>query len=112
MGKDVLVGRDDGLARRKGRGDQRPGRLAAADQLDHDVDLGRRDEMGRSVGQEILGNPGGSGPGRVADRDPGEDDPGAVKWGEALRLVAERPGDRAADGSGTQQPDAQRRMGR
>ena len=52
VGDDVLVGRDDALAHRQRRGDQRVGRLVAAHQLDDDVDPLVRHEMGRRVGEQ------------------------------------------------------------
>ena len=51
VGDDVLVGGHDRLARAERRGDQRAGRLVAAHQLDDDVDVVVRDEVGRRVGQ-------------------------------------------------------------
>ena len=68
VGDDVLVRGDDGLAGRQGGRDQRPGRLIATHELDHDVRLRRRDEVRGCVGEQCLGETGSHRPPDVADR--------------------------------------------
>ena len=58
VGDDVLVGGDDRFAAAERGGDQGSRRLVATHQLDDDVGLGRGDQVGRRIGQEIGRNAG------------------------------------------------------
>ncbi len=94
VGDDVLVGGDDALAHRQGRGDQRVGRLVAAHQLDDDVDLGVGHQVGRRVRDHRGRNAGRDRAFDVADRDGAEHEGPAVagaELGGSLEQGVRRP---------------------
>ena len=107
MGEEMLVRGDDGAPVGEGGRDQRPRWLVAAHDLDDHVDVGARDQVGGTVGQQVLGDAGGPRPGHVPDRDAGEDQRRAVGWGQARRPLEQRAHDLAADGARAEHADAQ-----
>ncbi len=85
LGEQRLVGGDDARAVLEGGGDQGPGGLDAADDLDDHVDVAALDERG-GVGGDELGGHALAHPAGAADRDPGELDRGADARREVVRV--------------------------
>ncbi len=108
VGDDVLVGGHDRRAHRQGGRDQRVGRLVAAHELDDDVGAAVRHEVGRGIGDELRGQPGGDRPVRLADGDPDQLQARAVGRPQLRPPLDQRAGHLAADGPGAEQHHAQR----
>ncbi len=109
MGKDVLVRGHDRLAGTERRRDERPSRLVAAHDLDHDVHLGIRDEVGRAVGQQVGRDPGRAGAGKVADGDATDRDAAAISGDETVGMREHAIDHGTSHRPGTEQGDTQRR---
>ncbi len=103
-----LVGRDDVLAGADRLEDQRPREAGAADQLDHDVDLGPRDQRAGVVAH-LGGGAGDPAGARQVDIDDMADADLAAGATPDLLLVALQDGERAAaDDPGAEQADLER----
>ena len=107
VGDHVLVGGHDRLAGAEGGGHEGVGRLVAAHELDDDVDVGARHEVGRRVGHEVVGHAERAGPGEVALRDAREDEAGHAAGVHALGMLEEGAHDGSADGAGAEHRDAE-----
>ena len=109
VGDHVLVRRDDRLAGAQGRRYERPRRLVAADELDDDVGVGIRDEVGRSVGQKVPGQAIAPAPDDIADRDGDHGEWGPIGGDDPVRVMQQRLEHGTADGPRAEHGDAQRR---
>ena len=109
MGDHVLVRGHDRLARPERGGDQGPGRLIPAHDLDDHVRVRVSHEMGRGIGEERRGQASLTGSVEVADGDPGQVQVGPVRSGKALRVRGQAFVDGTAHGARPEHADAQRR---
>ena len=109
LGEQRLVGGDDrGAGLQRGE-DQRAGRLDAADDLDHDVDVvagGQGLRVGGEQGwvdREVARAPPGA-----TYRDAGQLERAAHPGGQVVGVLREQPGDLAAHDAAAEQGDLER----
>ena len=103
LGQQRLVRGDHRLAALQRGEQQRPGRLDAADDLDHDVDVGPGGQRVRVRGEQRAVDRGGPPVPDPAHRDPGQLQPGADAQGEVVGLLGEQPGHLGADDAAAEQ---------
>ena len=111
LGQQGLVRGDHGLAGLQRGQHQRPGRLDAADDLDHDVHVRAADQrlgIRREQGGVDRGVPAVPDP---AHRDAGQLEPGADPQGQVVGLLGQQPGHLGPDHPAAEQGDLQRAAG-
>ena len=103
LGQQGLVRGDHRLAALERGEQQRPGRLDAADHLDHDVDVGPGRQRVRVRGEQRPVDPGGAPVPDPPHRDPGQLQPGADAQRQVVGLPGEQPGHLGADDAAAEQ---------
>ena len=104
VGQQLLVGGHHRLAGAQGGEGQLPGRLDAADDLDHQVDVGVAGHRRGVGGEHAVGQGDATVAGEAAHRHPGhlEADPGAL--GDGVAPLGEQPHEGGADVAAAEEP--------